>query len=36
MVEKLKEQMIEQEELIAATKRDYDSLQQEMARIQVI
>ena len=34
MVEKLKEQMMEQEELIGATRRDYESLQQEMNRIQ--
>ncbi|XP_013401804.1 kinesin heavy chain isoform X2 [Lingula anatina] len=34
LVERLKEQMMEQEELIAATRRDYDVLQQEMARIQ--
>jgi hypothetical protein len=33
-VEKLKEQMMEQEELIGATRRDYESLQQEMNRIQ--
>ncbi|XP_023717157.1 kinesin heavy chain isoform X2 [Cryptotermes secundus] len=32
--EKLKEQMMEQEELIAATRRDYELLQQEMNRIQ--
>lgn len=34
LVEKLKEQMMEQEELIGATRRDYESLQQEMNRIQ--
>lgn len=34
MVEKLKEQIMEQEELIGATRRDYESLQQEMNRIQ--
>lgn len=33
-MEKLKEQMMEQEELIGATRRDYESLQQEMNRIQ--
>ncbi|XP_012282547.1 kinesin heavy chain isoform X2 [Orussus abietinus] len=33
-VEKLKEQMEEQEELIACARRDYEQLQQEMNRIQ--
>jgi len=33
-VEKLKDQMLEQEELIASTRRDYEMLQQEMNRIQ--
>ncbi|KAK6620412.1 hypothetical protein RUM43_014229 [Polyplax serrata] len=33
-VEKLKEQMLEQEELISSTRRDYELLQQEMNRIQ--
>ncbi|CAH0555654.1 unnamed protein product [Brassicogethes aeneus] len=33
-VEKLKEQMLEQDELIAATRRDYEALQAEMNRIQ--
>lgn len=33
-VEKLKEQMLEQEELIASTRKDYELLQQEMNRIQ--
>ncbi|CAH1378749.1 kinesin heavy chain [Tenebrio molitor] len=33
-VEKLKEQMLEQDELIASTRRDYESLQSEMNRIQ--
>ncbi|XP_044272186.1 kinesin heavy chain isoform X1 [Tribolium madens] len=33
-VEKLKEQMLEQDELIASTRRDYESLQAEMNRIQ--
>lgn len=34
MIERLKEQMMEQEELISSGKKDYDVLQQEMARIQ--
>ena len=34
LVEKLKEQMLEQEELISATRRDYESLSKEMAQIQ--
>lgn len=34
LIEKLKEQMLEQEELIGASRRDYDSVQAEMARIQ--
>ncbi|XP_061193729.1 kinesin heavy chain-like isoform X1 [Saccostrea echinata] len=34
MIERLKEQMLEQEDLITMGKRDYDSLQQEMTRIQ--
>ncbi|XP_047740664.1 kinesin heavy chain [Hyalella azteca] len=34
MVEKLKEQMMEQEELIGSTRRDYEVLQSEMTRIQ--
>nr|CAG4643016.1 EOG090X014G [Ilyocryptus agilis] len=34
LVEKLKEQMMEQEELITNTRRDYEALQQEMNRIQ--
>ncbi len=33
-MEKLKEQMNEQEELIAGTRRDYEAVQQEMNRIQ--
>ncbi|XP_055585559.1 kinesin heavy chain [Uranotaenia lowii] len=33
-VEKLKEQMMDQEELIANTRRDYENLQSEMTRIQ--
>ncbi|GLH08597.1 Kinesin-like protein costa [Gryllus bimaculatus] len=34
LVEKMKDQMLEQEELIASTRRDYELLQQEMNRIQ--
>merc|ERR1719414_987156 len=34
LVEKLKEQMIEQEDLISATRRDYESLTKEMSKIQ--
>jgi kinesin family protein 5 len=34
MVEKLKEQLLEQEDLISTSRRDYEKLQQEMARIQ--
>ena len=34
LVEQLKEQIMEQEELIGTTRRDYQSLQQEMNRIQ--
>lgn len=34
LVEKLKEQMLEQEELISATRRDYESLSKEMAKFQ--
>ncbi|KAK2167750.1 hypothetical protein NP493_1263g00005 [Ridgeia piscesae] len=34
LAEKLNEQMLEQEELIAATRRDFENLQAEMARIQ--
>ncbi|XP_064613809.1 kinesin heavy chain-like [Liolophura sinensis] len=34
LIEKLKEQMLEQEDLISASRRDYDSLQAEMNRIQ--
>ncbi|XP_037085145.1 kinesin heavy chain-like [Pollicipes pollicipes] len=34
LVEKLKEQMLEQEELIASTRRDYEQVQAEMSRIQ--
>ena len=35
LVEKLKEQMLEQEELIASTRRDYEHLTKEMTKIQV-
>jgi len=34
LVEKLKEQMMEQEELISGTRRDYESLTKEMSKIQ--
>ncbi|XP_077979349.1 kinesin heavy chain-like isoform X2 [Glandiceps talaboti] len=34
LIEKLKQQMLDQEELIAATRRDYDSIQREMSRLQ--
>ncbi|XP_046577202.1 LOW QUALITY PROTEIN: kinesin heavy chain-like [Haliotis rubra] len=34
LIEKLKEQMLEQEDLITASRSDYEKLQQEMARIQ--
>merc|ERR1719422_879109 len=34
LVEKLKEQMMEQEDLISATRRDYESLTKEMSKIQ--
>ncbi|XP_056007351.1 kinesin heavy chain-like [Ostrea edulis] len=34
MIERLKEQMLEQEELITMGKRDYENMQQDMARIQ--
>lgn len=34
LVEKLKEQMLEQEELIASTRRDYENLTKEMSKIQ--
>jgi len=32
--EKLKEQLLEQEELISTSRKDYEKLQQEMSRIQ--
>jgi len=35
LVEKLKEQMLEQEELILSTRRDYENLTKEMNKIQV-
>lgn len=34
LVEKLKEQMMEQEELLASARRDYESLTKEMSKIQ--
>lgn len=34
LIEKLKEQMIEQEELISSMRKDYENVQQEMSRIQ--
>lgn len=34
LVEKLKEQMLEQEELIAASRRDHENLSKEMSKIQ--
>lgn len=34
LVEKLKEQMLEQEELIASSRRDYENLTKEMSKIQ--
>ena len=34
LVEKLKEQMLEQEELISTTRKDYENLTKEMAKIQ--
>merc|ERR1712029_436001 len=34
MVEKLKEQMVEQEELIGSARRDYENLTKEMSKIQ--
>lgn len=34
-MEKLKEQMLEQEELISSTRRDYENLTKEMSKIQV-
>ena len=33
LVEKLKEQMLEQEELIASTRRDYENLTKEMSKV---
>ena len=36
MIEKLREQMLEQEELIAQSRRDYENVQSEMARIQQV
>ncbi|XP_015227165.1 PREDICTED: kinesin heavy chain isoform 5C-like [Cyprinodon variegatus] len=34
LAEKLKEQMLEQEELLASTRRDYDKIQEELCRLQ--
>ena len=34
LVEKLKEQMLEQEELITSTRKDYENLTKEMSKIQ--
>lgn len=34
MIERLREQMLEQEDLISMGKRDYETLQQDMTRIQ--
>jgi kinesin family protein 5 len=34
LLEKLKDQMLEQEEVISTTRRDYEAVQSEMARIQ--
>lgn len=34
LIEKLKEQMLEQEELISQSRRDYENIQSEMSRIQ--
>ena len=36
LIEKLKEQMLEQEELIAQSRRDYESVQNDMGRIQQV
>ncbi|XP_035478416.2 kinesin heavy chain-like [Scophthalmus maximus] len=34
LAEKLKEQMLDQEELLASTRRDYDKIQEELCRLQ--
>ncbi|XP_053273187.1 kinesin heavy chain [Pleuronectes platessa] len=34
LAEKLKEQMLDQEELLASTRRDYEKIQEEMCRLQ--
>uniref|UniRef100_A0A3Q2VA02 Kinesin-like protein n=1 Tax=Haplochromis burtoni TaxID=8153 RepID=A0A3Q2VA02_HAPBU len=34
LAEKLKEQMMDQEELLASTRRDYDKIQEELCRLQ--
>uniref|UniRef100_A0AAY4CDB9 Kinesin-like protein n=1 Tax=Denticeps clupeoides TaxID=299321 RepID=A0AAY4CDB9_9TELE len=35
LAEKLKQQMLEQDELLASTRRDYDKIQEELGRLQV-
>ncbi|XP_073318526.1 kinesin heavy chain-like [Pagrus major] len=35
MSEKLKEQMLDQEELLASTRRDYEKIQEELCRLQI-
>ncbi|XP_063068576.1 kinesin heavy chain-like [Engraulis encrasicolus] len=35
LTEKLKEQMLDQDELLASTRRDYDKIQEELGRLQV-
>ncbi|KAL2087890.1 hypothetical protein ACEWY4_016718 [Coilia grayii] len=35
LAEKLKEQMLDQDELLASTRRDYDKIQEELGRLQV-
>uniref|UniRef100_A0A8C7X0W3 Kinesin-like protein n=1 Tax=Oryzias sinensis TaxID=183150 RepID=A0A8C7X0W3_9TELE len=35
LAEKLKEQMIDQEELLASTRRDYEKIQEELCRLQM-
>ena len=36
LIESLKSQIIEQEEIIAQTKTDYDGVQEDMVRLQVL
>jgi kinesin family protein 5 len=36
LAKRLKEQVLEQEELITSIRRDYENLSQEMSKIQVI